>query len=1106
MAAAAAQSAKAKSNHAAPSKGAAAAVPGKAPKRPASPSGRMTAKEAHVARGDIVAPATSGEAGVAPVRLTAKERARLQAVTSRAGEQGQSAKMHQSAQSATEEARAAAREPKAEADGKALGEHAAKLEDSAPPDPEIVKKAARIRQLIREKRPLDEDDLGKAKPREMAQAAGEEVAGDVRAAAQGVKTGYEPVHDKPEGHVTKEVLPIPPLAAAPPAPAVNAATAAPDPVAAGEVSLEADKNAMASRSKAAGLDRPEAALVQDGPVAAARAARGEFGELAIWGPAQVVKGDKELRAAATADFAQAEAQALARMKKARADKLAAVEGEKIGAISAEERKREALGKTLEAIYAVAEDKVRAKLEPLADRATKMWDDGLDPISKNFEQTLARVDHWIKERRESTLSSIRDFFAGLPDWIVEAYDKAETEFGEQIGELAISVSKWVNTVIRDCQQIIAEARREIQKTIAGLDGSFKEFALDKEAEIGKKFDALSTEVEGARKNFTQELTGKLTSTVAEKRAKVDALREQSKGLWQKFEDAVGEFIDDPVRAIVNGLLRIVGIPPASFWALVDKFGAVVDQIADKPMVFANNLLEALKLGFNQFKDNIVSHLGKGLLTWLTSKMKDAGIVPPSDFSVKSLLTFFLQILGVSWPKIRAKLVKHIGEKNIARIELAVQFLTTFINEGWEGLWKLVKDKLDPEQIVTAVKEAIVSYVTQAVVTRAVEWVVSLFNPAGAVFQALKLIYNAVMWVVNNAARIFSLVEAVVNGAANILSGAIGGAANLIEKALGMLVPVVIDLFARLLGLGGIPDEVKKTVGGLQAAVDAGLDKVIDWVAAKLALSDPPSNSVAKKDAQLDSQMDGETAVDPNARTNDEQRSRAVKIKARVMLSGPIAAKIHDRETLLNILDNILRSLRPEGLKTLKAAPVEGRSQDFRIVASASAEEEVGKAHFESGETIKLAEEVNKASDDAKARRFLFRADDEWVVGTPIGLPLDSEEANTADIQTPWEHVSEKKGTMTSRYVSFSEIIGSHKGGAAKFTRKDIIAKAVWEALQTLQKEGKIRILTPNDVVAMMQAEKPKVRRLASAVKADMEKNKEILIEGQIPAEYLTRAKQ
>ena len=194
-----------------------------------SPSGRRTPKEAaggapRTHRASDAHAAEDHAGGLSP-----KEKARLAAVEHRAAQHKASTTTHQTAEEATADAHAAAKEPKAQADGEALGDHAKVLEDNPPPDPLIVFKVLRIKWAIRAKRPVDEDDLGKAKPKDMAEEAGKEVSGDVKGAAQGVQTGYGPVNVKPPGTPSKTVTQMPPDAAAPPAADIHAAGAVPDP-------------------------------------------------------------------------------------------------------------------------------------------------------------------------------------------------------------------------------------------------------------------------------------------------------------------------------------------------------------------------------------------------------------------------------------------------------------------------------------------------------------------------------------------------------------------------------------------------------------------------------------------------------------------------------------------------------------------------------------------------------------------------------------------------------------------------------------------------------------------------------------------------------------
>jgi len=105
-------------------------------------------------------------------------------------------------------------------------------------------------------------------------------------------------------------------------------------------------------------------------------------------------------------------------------------------------------------------------------------------------------------------------------------------------------------------------------------------------------------------------------------------------------------------------------------------------------------------------------------------------------------------------------------------------------------------------------------------------------------------------------------------------------------------------------------------------------------------------------------------------------------------------------------------------------------------------------------------------------FLFRADDNYKIGDPVGFELDREDAQQAKIQNPLEHVLDKEAGDTSIYVSFSTAIRIDKDrGAIKFTKKNKIFKVALPALKQLEAEGKIRIYTPEQVAEIIR-QKPK----------------------------------
>jgi hypothetical protein len=149
-------------------------------------------------------------------------------------------------------------------------------------------------------------------------------------------------------------------------------------------------------------------------------------------------------------------------------------------------------------------------------------------------------------------------------------------------------------------------------------------------------------------------------------------------------------------------------------------------------------------------------------------------------------------------------------------------------------------------------------------------------------------------------------------------------------------------------------------------------------------------------------------------------------------------------------------------------------------------------------------MSKASSPEPS--YLFRADDNYRMGDPVGFELDSEEAMEADIQNPLAHVLDKESGQTSRYVSFSVAIAIKGGGGPRrFTKNNKILKVALAALQQLEANGRIRIYTPEQVTEMIRKNpKKKINRQANNVQAAMEKNGEVLIEGQIPGDIIVAA--
>ncbi|SDD93662.1 protein of unknown function [Pricia antarctica] len=731
-----------------------------------------------------------------------------------------------------DEARGGVTEPISETEGRASGQLTAALNQRVAPSPEIEELCDNIRRVIREKRPPDEDSLLQADPEEAANEAGSQLNENIDSDVDRVDSEYDELDESPTGETEQigDTVELPPEEVG--EPNINAQGAAPDPLTEDEVSLEADVAASAEQMQQAGMITPVTEVIPDGPIAEARAVHGELEETAAEDPALVLLEQEEALGNARTDMEALQQRALLALENARAGSVRDSGTQQTDMVESETDQRDALGIRAEELFTGAQQQVNDLLTPLTETAMNMWETGKTRIATEFEQHLARVQRWVDDRHSGFgggITELWDDLTGLPDWVTDNYNDAEETFGDAICALIREISIYVNGIVVTCEEIITLANTAINSLFDNAPEELREWAETEKLRFQGRLDGLREEVTNTQQHFNRDLANRASQAVQEVREKVHALREAAKGLLGKIADAIIEFLEDPIRAIINGLLRLVGIEPAAFWALIARIEQVISDIANDPLGFASNLLAAIGAGFQKFFDNFFNHLFEGFISWIFSGLGAVGVEIPPDFSLKSIITFFLQLMGITWERIRMLLARHIGEENVALLEQAYEIISDLIELGPQGVFELIKEKLDPRQILDQVIEMAVNFVIETLVTQATIRIVALFNPVGAIAQAIEAIYKVLKWIFENAARIFTLVETVVNGIADIIAGNIAGMATAVESALKQLLVPVIDFVASFMGLGDLPEKVAEMVKGLQDWVEGILDTVIGFLA-------------------------------------------------------------------------------------------------------------------------------------------------------------------------------------------------------------------------------------------------------------------------------------
>ena len=273
--------------------------------------------------------------------------------------------------------------------------------------------------------------------------------------------------------------------------------------------------------------------------------------------------------------------------------------------------------------------------------------------------------------------------------------------------------------------------------------------------------------------------------------------------------------------------VMGAGGARILAILKRARDTFLTIIQNPVGFLRNLLGAVGQGVRQFMTNILRHLRDGVIAWLTGPVAAAGIQMPEQWDLRGIIWFVLQILGLTWNRIRQKLVRLMGERAVAMLEAGFQLIQE-IRE--KGLVQALRDRVTEffGQLREAALGSIRTFIQQRLVMAGIQQLLSLLSPVGAVIQAIIKTYTTIQFFIQKINQILDLVESIVNSIAEIAAGSIGAAANFIERTMARTIPIILDFLARFIGLGDVGAQVQATIRNLQARVDQMLDRAVDWI--------------------------------------------------------------------------------------------------------------------------------------------------------------------------------------------------------------------------------------------------------------------------------------
>jgi len=296
----------------------------------------------------------------------------------------------------------------------------------------------------------------------------------------------------------------------------------------------------------------------------------------------------------------------------------------------------------------------------------------------------------------------------------------------------------------------------------------------------------------------------------------------------FGSFVGNFVTWAGNTVWSLLEIVFEVVAPSMMGYLRRAAGAFRTILRDPIGFVRNLVRAGMQGFRQFADRFLTHLRASLIGWLTGAMSGANIYIPQGLTLREILKFVLSVLGLTWPNVRQKLVRAVGETAVRVLETGFDIVVTLVTQGPAAAWEKIVETLS--NLREMVIEQIMTFVRDRVVTAAVRQLLSMLTPAGAFLQAILAIYNTVMFFVERLRQIAQVAASFIDSIAAIAGGAIQSAADRVEQTMAGLLTLVISFLARIANLGRVSDAVTSVIDRVRQPIDRALDRVVDWIVA------------------------------------------------------------------------------------------------------------------------------------------------------------------------------------------------------------------------------------------------------------------------------------
>ena len=479
---------------------------------------------------------------------------------------------------------------------------------------------------------------------------------------------------------------------------------------------------------------------------------------------------------------------------------------------------------LERAKSAAKEAAR-ELDKGEERAKKIKEKG------EREAQAKKAELEAESRKKSWWERAADAIKSAVKAITRAIDLIFTKIRKAVKKVIEAAKRAAIALINRARKWILERLERFRKWAKKMVNRYLKHLFPKLAErINKAIDRV---VDRAKK-VVNRVADRLIAGV---RALAAALSKALDRILSAFQTALkaavevagavlrGDFAE-ALRVAIQAACDIAGIDSGPIFGFIRRAGALLKKIFRAPGRFFRNLFKAVGGGVRRFARNIKKHLIAGLFGWLTGVLSEGGIELPKRFDAKGIFSIVMQVLGLTYANVKARILRRYPKAAgvIEKIEKGFAIVRELVTEGPSALWKLVKERLADfkERVLSAIR----NYVVTTLVKEGILWLLSLLNPVSALVKLLKLIYDFIMFLVESFDQIKAFVLSVYRSIASIAAGALEPAKKAVERSLARIVPVVINLLARLAGLGGIAKTVRKIIARVSRPINRVIDTIVD----------------------------------------------------------------------------------------------------------------------------------------------------------------------------------------------------------------------------------------------------------------------------------------